>query len=432
MTLDWLNPPVERNYWKNKLNRLNYLNWLGKKLNFKNKEDWYEKLTSRDLRNNYGGALFNNYFKSSKYNILKELFPEFEPYPWEYPPVPRGYWEKLDNQKKYINWLKIKLKIKNQDDWYSISIEDFKKTNGYALLITYYGGSIYELFKKLIPNHEWKSWLFNKAQKGFWNEKTNRDNYMRWVGDIYNFKEIDDWYKISNSHFEKIPKGESFLIFHDYSPIKAVKDFFPEIEWKEWFFENTPLNFWKDSSNLKRYYVWLGDQLGYKKPEDWYNITQDDLYNNRGCSAAQLGGQAETIKTLFPEYELKTWKFKVAPNIFWKIKKNRLDYLNWLGKLLKIKKIEDWYEIQGKDLDDNFGSGLRDFKKSHIDAIMEIDEDYKWERPKFYRGLKNQKKLYKLLKELFPNQKTLWNYKSKHFQIYKRKLIYFPQFKNWI
>ena len=67
--------PVERNYWKNKLNRLNYLNWLGKKLNFKNKEDWYKKLTSRDLRKNHGGALFKNYYKSSKYNILKELFP---------------------------------------------------------------------------------------------------------------------------------------------------------------------------------------------------------------------------------------------------------------------------------------------------------------------------------------------------------------------
>ena len=81
--------------------------------------------------------------------------------------MPRSYWEKLDNQKKYINWLKIKLKIKNHDDWYSISIEDFKKTNGYALLISYYGGSIYQLLKKLIPNHEWKSWLFNTTQKGF-------------------------------------------------------------------------------------------------------------------------------------------------------------------------------------------------------------------------------------------------------------------------
>ena len=76
---------------------------------------------------------------------------------------------------------------------------------------------------------------------------------MKCVGAKYNLSKQLDWYKTSKKHFEDVPKSESFLDFYDYSPIKCVKENFPEIDWKEWLFHHPPKHFRSDFENVRRY-----------------------------------------------------------------------------------------------------------------------------------------------------------------------------------
>jgi len=61
----------------------------------------------------------------------------------------------------------------------------------------------------------------------------------------------------------------------------------PEHRWTPWMFkdyEKTPRNFWGDPKNQREYLNWLGQHLGYKTMEDWYNITREDIKQNHGSS----------------------------------------------------------------------------------------------------------------------------------------------------
>jgi len=44
--------------------------------------------------------------------------------------VPRGYWEKLGNQRAFVNWLCAKLGYKEMDDWHQLTLEDVYKHGG--------------------------------------------------------------------------------------------------------------------------------------------------------------------------------------------------------------------------------------------------------------------------------------------------------------
>ena len=51
-------------------------------------------------------------------------------------------------------------------------------------------------------------------------------------------------------------------------------------EWK--LMDRLPAYFWEDQHNHKRYMQWLGKELGYSKPEDWYLVTSQDFVSRRG------------------------------------------------------------------------------------------------------------------------------------------------------
>ena len=62
----------------------------------------------------------------SKYNnsilyLLSKLFPEQDWLPWKSPSCPPSYWDNVNNQRKFLEWAKTELKIKNNNDWYKKS-----------------------------------------------------------------------------------------------------------------------------------------------------------------------------------------------------------------------------------------------------------------------------------------------------------------------
>ena len=168
---------------------------------------------------------------------------------------------------------------------------------------------------------------------------------------------------------------------------------FNKYKWLEWKFVQVRVVFWRDKNNHKKYLQWLGKELNYTNMEDWYKINYKDFINNYGTgllSNYYKNSPILILKTLFNQYEWLEWKFKYISKKFWKNKNNQKKYLQWVGKELKYKNIEDWYKTNYKDIINNYGKGLLNYyKNSQIKLLKNVFNKYKWLEWKFAQVPKN-------------------------------------------
>jgi hypothetical protein len=70
------------------------------------------------------------------------------------------------------------------------------------------------------------------------------------------------------------------------SIVRAMYAAYPTHVWLPWKFRQQKLGngFWSKKTNQREFLDWLGSELGYKKMDDWMNLTVDDLQSNYGGS----------------------------------------------------------------------------------------------------------------------------------------------------
>ena len=163
-------------------------------------------------------------------------------------------------------------------------------------------------------------WTRPPVPNGFWSSRTNRRRYMRRLGQQLGYSKPKDWYQVTTDDF-KPNHGASVLAHHwDSSSVAAVMECFPNHDWKEWLFGDSPIALVRDA-DLRR--VW---------------------------------------------YE---WMFACVPRGFWEQPENRLRYVAWLGKRLKFTRPGDWSKIRRRDFCDNYGGALLARYRSYSDLLAE-------------------------------------------------------------
>jgi hypothetical protein len=76
----WLFEKVPQGYWKEKENRISYLEWFEKRCGIKTYEDWYD-IIKTDFESNHGIGLLNHYYQEeskSIYKAARELHPTYD------------------------------------------------------------------------------------------------------------------------------------------------------------------------------------------------------------------------------------------------------------------------------------------------------------------------------------------------------------------
>jgi hypothetical protein len=68
--------------------------------------------------------------KSTLSRLLHAVFPEHEWCEWKFERIRRGFWNDVENHKKYMDWAGRELNVKSLDDWYSITPENFGRLEG--------------------------------------------------------------------------------------------------------------------------------------------------------------------------------------------------------------------------------------------------------------------------------------------------------------
>ena len=79
-------------------------------------------------------------------------------------------------------------------------------------------------------------WLDGPVPSGYWDRLEHRRLYVRWLGQKLGFRKQEDWYRISTDDFKRNSGGGVLLQHWNSSAIGAVKECFPDYDWKDWLF----------------------------------------------------------------------------------------------------------------------------------------------------------------------------------------------------
>lgn len=273
-------------------------------------DDWYY-ITLEDIHK-YGGRGVIARFNNSPSKALQCIYPEHQWVLRKFGNTPRGFWGDKDLQRKFFNWLGAQLGYKTMDDWYNITLQGICKHGGYGLLSVYYGNSTLKALQGVYPEHNWVPWKFGYSPQGFWEKQENRKQFFDWLGIQLGYKDMNDWYNVTVDHFRKNGGGGLLTSYYSTSPSNALQVIYPSHNWMPWKFAQAPRGFWEKQENWRRFFDWLGTQLGYKDMNDWYTVTLDGICRNGGQALMQLyfnSSPAKALQAVYPEHHWIADKF---------------------------------------------------------------------------------------------------------------------------
>jgi hypothetical protein len=199
---------------------------------------------------------------------------------WIPGPAPWRYWEDRHNRRNYLLWLGWNLGFRKMKDWYRLNSVGPLRNHVRGLLNHW--PSYVDAVRECHPEYDWQGWLFPQVPARFWEVPANRRRYLLWLGERLGFREMDDWYALTVSDLQRNCGARLCSRHWRSSPMVAVKECFPGHEWHEWLFAHVPRGFWDVRANRHQFMRWLGRQLGFRRPRDWYRICQNDIEAHGG------------------------------------------------------------------------------------------------------------------------------------------------------
>lgn len=144
-----------RNYWTSIKNQKEFMEHIRINLGVKvdDFDAWYQ-VTPMDVIK-LGGGSFMMKHSNSIANALKTVYPD---HPWDdslFTTRPRNYWAKPENQKAFMETLRLKLDIKDgdYDAWYKVTTKDVIRHGGRGLIEVF--SNIPNLVSAVFPDHKW-------------------------------------------------------------------------------------------------------------------------------------------------------------------------------------------------------------------------------------------------------------------------------------
>ena len=301
------------NFWNEKENQRQYMDWLGKELGFEKMEDWY-KITHRNMLNNGGTGLLLEHYKRSPHLLIQSVYPEYNWLIWRFDCVER-YWDNIEHHRIFMDWFSKHNNFKSMDDWYNVSQKDITNCGAYGLLIKY-NNSVLKLVRSSFPKHEWIVWKFNSVPNGYWNNVTHQRKFLDWLGKQLGYQKMDDWYKIT---VEDIIQNAGLTISTKFnkSPNTMLQSIYPEHRWMIWRFETVPKGYW-ESDDFKRevtnFIGWLSNELQIKYKEEWYHISLEQLKAVISTDVFSKFSLGKMLQLVYPDHAWSISSLSPKPN----------------------------------------------------------------------------------------------------------------------
>jgi hypothetical protein len=101
---------------------------------------------------------------------------------------------------------------------------------------------------------------------------------------------------------------------------------------------------------------------------DWYAIKPEDFRNIGGnwLLIQYYGGYlAQALEAVIPEYDWQLWRFEhIAQEHlmqFWQDIYKQRQFFDWLGEVMTVRNLKDWYEIEGSIVEEKGAKSLLEF-----------------------------------------------------------------------
>jgi len=304
----------KRGFWRCISTHISYFEWMCKKMNITHPEMLYA-LSYQSLIDLQAGQLLHHYGDSPGEFVMK-MNVELEWIEWMFKGAKK--WEDVRNREKFFWWISERLGVKKNKDWYLIlSKNAFSQYGGSALLRGYYGDSPFAFLKAMIPNHNWIVWKFTITPMNYWKRLESHIDYFEWLREELELKTPETLYSLSQQHIIQ-NYGSGLVVLYGGSVVAVVRRLMPEMKWEEWMFKGN--HKWENVENHKRFFNWLGEELGFHSPFDWMQLTVGDVeklnggpllfryYNSsiRQFLSAHLEGM-EVIEGEEKKWEVQDW-----------------------------------------------------------------------------------------------------------------------------
>eukprot|EP00026_Physarum_polycephalum_P002945 Phypoly_transcript_02954.p1 GENE.Phypoly_transcript_02954~~Phypoly_transcript_02954.p1 ORF type:complete len:796 (+),score=103.49 Phypoly_transcript_02954:213-2600(+) len=385
----WKFVQVPKGFWDNLENQKEFVEYAKQSLNITNFDDWY-KIKESDLAKLGGKQLLQKHSASPSSHhhppVAQLVMKILNDHDWDvsrfitvHPPKSPTF----EDRRALLQQIGNTLQYHKNEDYYKLSQPLLHAHGGSSLLETYKG--VREVVITLFPEHPWEPWKFNSTS--LWESTEIKQKYMQYLFTELGYKTMEDWYKITLGDF-RANHGTSLAQKYKNRASSVVMDIFHSHEWEPWLFQQLPPDFWDSREILLRFMHNLGDKLGYKTMEDWYQITSKDIRENGGKDLLQkFKAPSEIVMETFCEHLWHPWKFPVVPKKFWNSKESKLKFLEYLGQKLGFTEKEHWYGIRQRDFVENGGTRLLtlyNFSPSSI--VMAVMTDHEWIRWKFNKA----------------------------------------------
>jgi hypothetical protein len=157
-------------------------------------------------------AKLKRFYAGSLLNAVRDNYPSHEWLEWKFNRVPRGFWKKLENRRRFFDrlvvskWPEIVLsetesdyRAQLSDKLHSITKEDVYKAGGGSMLLHVYHDSVVDAVRELFgQDTNVKVWKFSKVPTNFWDSAQNRRNFFLEISPRLGVNTMSDWYQISS------------------------------------------------------------------------------------------------------------------------------------------------------------------------------------------------------------------------------------------
>jgi hypothetical protein len=308
VTDSWVYRP--QGHWDDLENRKTFLKETAERLKIRQKEDWY-KVAQNSLN---GGSGLLKLYEHDHIRLITDILPELGLVKFLFVHKPRKFFDDNNNAKEFFLWLLKEQKHKSLTDLQRLHLWGLCKRYHAIPLAKRFHSSMYEAFVVLFPEEEWDFFQF-KQPDNYFRKRERKHKFVHELGKRLGYKGPSDWYRIRRGHFFRVPNGRRILKAYNGSISAAIKDTFPEVDWKEWLFERVSRSFWRRKENQRRAINWLFEEvLLLSDPKDFYVLTERDFVKNSisGLLANNNGSYIQAIVSNHPELEL-------VPEFFQKI-----------------------------------------------------------------------------------------------------------------
>ena len=349
------------------------------KLEFKSMEDWKNVTKSQIIRKG-GHFLISNYSN----DIRKLLIAVYKDYDWKFEELSfnrNDYFKSIDNQKKFMDYLYNKFKLKSLDDWLQISRNKIISNGGQSLVFFYYNNDMKKLLSEIYPHHHWQFDKLKKFNSVEYFEKNllSQQKFMDQLFYSYNLRSLDYFLHMEKKKFI-LNGGKGLLKLYNQNQEKLLSTIYPNYPWK--LHKNLSIQSIKSQHKIM---TKIFEKLKLSSLDDWLTISISNFFSSGGQSLYHFyqNNFRKLLSTIYPNHP---WKFDDAYFIHFYSRRPYISNIENQKKLMEIFKrklnlnsMDDWLFVSKFQLIEIGGKYLLSFYSNDMKNLLQtIYPDYHW------------------------------------------------------